>query len=254
MSNGSNKEPDYGNWVSKKLLFGVEILAVVSFGISFWVPLLSILGLIFLIIFGYFLYAQYLFSPSGGNLQERIRDLVLDYLEWDGVGKSLDIGCGNGPLTINMAKKFKDAMLTGIDYWGGMWDYSQNSCEGNAILAGVSERITFRKASPSSLPFEDGHFDAVVSNNVFHEVSDVDDKRGVIKEALRVLKKGGVFSFQDLFLIEKMYGDIEGLLDTIKAWGIEDVVFIRTSDLDFIPWVLKLPFMVGTIGIIYGRK
>jgi ubiquinone/menaquinone biosynthesis C-methylase UbiE len=38
------------------------------------------------------------------------------------------------------------------------------------------------------LPFADEHFDAVVSNFVFHEVKDVKDKRAVIKEALRVLK------------------------------------------------------------------
>ena len=94
----------------------------------------------------------------------------------------------------------------------------------------------------------------MVSNLVFHEVSYSDDKRELIKEALRVLKKGGAFSFQDLFLIRQVYGDINDLLEAIKGWGISSVEFIPTCESNFIPTVLKLPFMVGTIGIIAGKK
>ena len=64
----------------------------------------------------------------------------------------------------------------------------------------MAERVVFQKASASALPFDDGAFAAAVSNLVFHEVSGVRDKKKVIKEALRVVKKGGSFAFQDLFL------------------------------------------------------
>jgi len=47
---------------------------------------------------------------------------------------------------------------------------------------------------------------------------------------------------------------MDGLLEEIKGWGVDDVSFVNTSNADFIPGPLKLPFMVGSIGIIYGRK
>ena len=180
--------------------------------------------------------------------------MILDELEWDGKGRIIDIGCGNGPLTIEAAKKYPDSLVTGIDYWEGMWEYSMDVCMKNAKIEGVEDRVEFKKASASDLPFESGYFDAAVSNLVFHEVKDTADKKLVVKEALRVVKKGGFFAFQDLFHEEKIYGDIDDLLDDIEDWGVEEVYFTDTRESEFIPKALKLPFMVGSIGIIHGKK
>ena len=114
--------------------------------------------------------------------------------------------------------------------------------------------MTFQKASAVSLPFEDEHFDAAVSNFVFHEVSDAKDKRELIREALRVVKKGGQFSFQDEFLFKQLFGDINDLIETIKSWGINKVEYVQTRNADFIPPALKIPFILGNIGIIKGEK
>ena len=245
---------DYGNWVSRKLLYVSGGLGLGFLGLSLVLPVLAIVAAFFLVAFAYFAYARYLFSSTGGNIQARIRDLVLEQLDWDGEGTVLDIGCGNALLTIQAALKYPRAQVTGIDYWGGKGEYSQSVCERNAAIEGVAERVTFQKASASALPFEEGAFDAVVSNLVFHEVSDAKDKRDVIKEALRVVKKGGAFAFQDEFLFRAIYGEMDDLLETIQSWGIERVAFVNTSDSEFIPKALKLPFMTGAIGILYGKK
>jgi SAM-dependent methyltransferase len=89
---------------------------------------------------------------------------------------------------------------------------------------------------------------------VFHEVRSSRDKRDVIKEALRVVRKGGKFVFQDLFLWKPLYGEVDDLLETIRSWGIERVELVDTSVSEFIPKALKLPFMVGKTGILHGRK
>ena len=99
-----------------------------------------------------------------------------------------------------------------------------------------------------------GVFDVVVSNLVFHEVRDVADKRLLLKEALRVLKKGGIFVFQDLFLWRRIYGDVDDLIGVIKGWGIAEAHFSPTNAAPFLPTALKLPFMLGAIGIIVGVK
>jgi cyclopropane fatty-acyl-phospholipid synthase-like methyltransferase len=245
---------DYGNWVSKKFIYIPGILTIIFLGLSF-LSLFFLIGLVvFLIPVIYFTYAYFQFSPKGANLQTKIRDLALDQLSWNGKGKLLDIGCGNGALAIEAAKKYPEAQVTGIDYWGGQWEYSKSSCEKNAQIAGVTERTTFQKASAAKLPFPAESFDVTLSNFVFHEVQDAKDKREVVKEALRVLKKDGLFVFQDLFLLKRLYGEPQDLLTTIKSWGINDIKFVNTSDLKFIPGPMKLPFMVGQIAIIYGKK
>jgi SAM-dependent methyltransferase len=248
------EKTEYGNWVSARIVFAPAALSFLFGGLSFLVPALGVVALIFFLCFLYFAYARYLFSPRGKNIQFRIQALLLDRLiGWEGVGKVLDIGCGNGPLTIQIAKRYPQAEAVGIDYWGTAWDYAKSLCDRNAEIEGVANRVSFERASASSLPFEDGAFDVVVSNLVFHEVRNVKDKKKLIKEALRTARKGGWFVFQDLFLWKRVYGEVDDLLETIKGWGIEKVEFVDTSDSDFIPRTLKLPFMLGTVGILYGR-
>ncbi|HVN97223.1 MAG TPA: class I SAM-dependent methyltransferase [Syntrophorhabdaceae bacterium] len=263
MTEKSTALPDYGNWVPKKMIFTAGIIAMSLSALT--IVLLSnaygvlavIAGsaaLFFVGVFFYFLYAHHAFSPKGGNLQNRIYDLILDHIDFSNRGQIIDIGCGNGGLTIKMAKKYPEATLTGIDYWGGMWDYSERTCVENAKAEGVDTRTVFRQASASSLPFDDGIFDLAISNFVFHEVRDARNKKDVIKEALRVVKKGGNFVFQDLFQSRLYYGGIGDMVEEIRSWGTEKVVFVDTSKSDFIPKALKLPFMVGRIGIICGVK
>jgi Methylase involved in ubiquinone/menaquinone biosynthesis len=258
----SDKRVNYGNWVPKKMLWillGVALILVAGsfLPVPFFVQVILwvISGLTFLLfLYMFYLYSQ--FAKNGGNLQSGLWNCVLDKLSWDGRGKALDIGTGNGPLAIKVAKKCPQAKVTGIDYWGKGWSYAKEMCKRNAEIEGVGDRVAFQKASASSLPFNDGEFDAVVSNFVFHEVKDTRDKRELIREALRVVRKGGVFSFQDLFLSERFYGygEVDNLLETIRKWGIEEVHFINTKDLVEIPRLLRVPWMLGKIGIIYGKK
>jgi len=249
-----DREVDYGNWVSRKFIYIPAVLAGIFLGLSFLSFFFLIATFLFLIPTVYFIYAYFQFSPKGGNLQAKIRDLAFNQLVWNGAGSLLDIGCGDGALAIEAAKKYPEARIVGIDYWGGKWEYSKESCEKNAQIAGVAQRASFQKASAAKLPFADEYFAAVISNFVFHEVQDVKDKRDVIKEALRVLKKDGVFMFQDLFLWKSIYGEPEDLLATIQSWGVQEVKLVDTSQQDFIPKAMKLPFMVGQIGIIHGKK
>jgi SAM-dependent methyltransferase len=254
MTNQVISKPDYGNWVSRRLIYIFTMLGLILLpvAIPFWV--LTIPSIVCFAIAAYFAYSRYLFSAKGANVQNQVWNCLIDSLEWDGKGKALDIGCGNGVITIRLAKKFSDATVVGIDFWGDRWEYSKTDCEANAQAEGVSNRVTFQKASASKLPFEDDYFDAAVSNLCFHEVSDSKDKVAVINEALRVVKKGGVFAFQDLFLLKPVYGTPEALVGTIKSWGITKVEFIKTRDEPFIPKILKLPFMLGRLSILKGKK
>lgn len=247
-------KPDYGNWVSPKLVYILGGMTLAFLGISLVLPLFLIGAILLFLSFFCLWYAHNKFSSPEGNIQVKIRNLVLAHIDWGGEGRAIDIGCGNGALAIELAKKYPESCVVGIDYWGRLWDYSQGVCDRNAEIECVAHRVTFHRASAAALPFQDESFNLAVSNFAFHAVKDARDKREVIKEALRVVKKGGSFAFQDLFPSARLYGDVDDLLETIRGWGIAEVHFVNTTNSEFIPKLLKLPFMVGSIGIIHGTK
>jgi SAM-dependent methyltransferase len=254
MNSVGKSDTNFGNWMPGKVIYLAGLPVLVFLGLS-WFSLFFLIGaVISLLPFLYAIYSHRQFSPRGGDLQTRIRGLVLDQLVWSGEGTALDIGCGNGAMVIGLAQRYPRARVTGIDYWGGKWDYSRQACIRNARVAGVADRTVFQKASAAKLPFSDGSFDVAVSNLAFHEVGDARDKKAVIQEALRVVKKDGLFAFQDLFRMESIYGQTDDLLALIRGWGIQEVHFLDTSRLEFIPRGMKLSFNIGKIGLIYGKK
>ena len=260
-----NKKPDYGNWVSTGLiekflfiflLFGAAdaILWIFVPGLTAVKIILAVLAAAALASIVYFFRARRHLSESGGRVQDKILELLMAQIDWDGNGKALDIGCGSAALVVKLAKKYGNARITGVDYWGSSWGYSKKLCEENCSIEGVASNTDFIHAGASRLPFGDGIYDLAVSNLTFHEVKDTINKYDIVKEALRVVKKGGRFVFQDLFLLHSYYGDMDKLMEALRRDGIEKVEFIDTSKSSFIPNMLRLPFMVGSIGILHGTK
>jgi SAM-dependent methyltransferase len=254
MNETETARPDYGNWVPWKLIYVPGILALASLALALRWPISLIGALVSLGCLAYFAYARYQFSTKGGDMETQLRGLVLKHLDWSGEGRALDIGCGNGPLATALAKKYPRVQVVGIDLWNGIWDYSRVICERNAALEGVADRVTFQSGSAVSLPFEDESFNAAISNFVFHTIGDVKDKTQLVKEALRVVKKGGRFCFQDVMVDGGIYGKSDELLRTVRGWGVQQADFIDTTKSLPIPRALRNPVMVGNIGIICGTK
>ena len=258
--------PDYANWIPKKIVAGpgfAAALLTLLFALSFLLPggtlslilrvVLGAAALLVLALFFYMAHARVLLSYEGGGVQGKILDNVLRYLDWDGFGELLDIGCGSGALTIRAAKKFPDAQCVGMDYWGAMWDYAQAQCEKNARLEGVAGRVRFRKGDAARLDFPDAAFDAAVSNFVFHEVRTQPDKLALIREALRVLKPGAPFAFEDVFFSKRHYPDLEGMVKALSG-EVTELRFVNTRKNDFVPKFLRTPLVAGEMGLICGKK
>ena len=196
-----------------------------------------------------------IFDFSSGGLMGEIHQYLIDHLDWNGKGTLLDIGCGAGALTIRCACRFPDAKITGMDYWGPEWSYAKEQCEQNAAIEWVQNRVSFQKGDAAHLDFPDEFFDAVVSNFVFHEVRSEKDKRKVVQEALRVLKKGGSFSLQDLFSQEKLYGNMEEFTEGLRQEGFQEVHYIPFIERErWIPRYVQAPWMLYGVGLLYGKK
>jgi SAM-dependent methyltransferase len=95
-------------------------------------------------------------------------------------------------------------LVTGVDRWGALWECLQGACERNARVEGVGAG-ELPTGQPTAFPFEEGAFDAAISNLVFHEVRGAKDKPAVIREAVRVVRPGEAFAFEDLFFESRLY-------------------------------------------------
>lgn len=260
------EKTNYGNWVPEKalyMLFGVAVIfgvIAVAVQVILMEPSIAIAaGIICILTFAmavYMLICHETFAFGKGNMMAGVHEHLVGHLDWDGEGKLLDIGCGAAALTVRCAKAFPKAQITAMDYWGAEWNYAKEQCEKNAKIEGVADRISFQKGDAAKMDFPDETFDAVVSNFVFHEVRTAKDKRDVVKEALRVVKKGGAFSFQDMFSQKALYGDMNEFVDILRAEGVSEVHYIGNLEkkLDFIPRFVTTPWMISGMGIIYGKK
>lgn len=68
--------PEYGNWVSKKIIYTPGVAGIVFLGLGLLLPLFLIpAGLLFACA-AYFAYARHLFAAQRGNVQDHIFELV----------------------------------------------------------------------------------------------------------------------------------------------------------------------------------
>jgi ubiquinone/menaquinone biosynthesis C-methylase UbiE len=96
----------------------------------------------------------------------------------------LDIGTGSGLLAIELAKAHPDWEITGTD----ISDYMLNLARQNTAQKSLNNRIDFRQASAEALPFADGQFALVTSNDSLHLWT---NPLKVFREIARVTSPGG---------------------------------------------------------------
>ena len=250
----------YGNWIRKRILIILGICALVLGALSL-LPLGSLYQLVtaflFLITFISFLFpffSYWMFSPKGGRIQDKVYTLIIQHLGPPITGRILDIGSGNGVLAVKLAQQHGEAEVVGMDYWGKDWEYSKGVCDRNAKIGGVRKRAHFLKGDAGALEFASDIFDGVVSNLTFHEVRSAEDKREVVREALRVVKDGGRFAFVDYFYNAKIYGTEAEFEDYLRGLNLAHFEIKRLGEVIELSLLLRHPRILGQAGILYGRK
>jgi 2-polyprenyl-6-hydroxyphenyl methylase/3-demethylubiquinone-9 3-methyltransferase len=107
----------------------------------------------------------------------------------------LDIGCGGGLATEAMARH--GHRMIGLD----ISPRSIETARRHAQEEGVSN-VEYVVGSALELPFPDYHFDGVVMSDVIEHIHDLP---ALVKEINRVLKPGGVFTFDTINRTWKSY-------------------------------------------------
>ena len=185
----------------------------------------------------YFGYARHLLGGgAAAAVQARVQGLVLERLRWDGQGRdgpgrALDIGCGNGPLTIALA-------LTGSPRARG--DRPRLLGRELGVLARrlrATRRVgRFRRARELP-PGERGgpalcrrqlrscRQQPLLPRGPRCARQARDRQRGAARARARRR-----LCLQDLFRLKGAYNEIDDLLAAIRAWGVAEVEYIDTGN------------------------
>jgi 2-polyprenyl-3-methyl-5-hydroxy-6-metoxy-1,4-benzoquinol methylase len=124
-------------------------------------------------------------SPGGPDEVDR----VLQGASLQGLSV-LDIGCGAGGISLNLAQRHGAEKVLGIDVESLVLDRARQ----RADETGLAGRVTFQQIAPGEMPFPDASFDAVFSKDAMIHIA---DKEWLFAQVFRVLKPGGLFAASD---------------------------------------------------------
>jgi arsenite methyltransferase len=152
-----------------------------------------------------------------------------DQLAEVGLGEGVSLGCGNpilladlrpGQIVLDLGSGAGlDVLLSarrvapgghayGVDMTDEMLELANSNREG----AGIAN-ATFLKGAIEQIPLPDEAVDVVISNCV---INLAEDKAAVIKEAFRVLRKGGLFAVADMVEVERLPPELKR---QVEAWA-----------------------------------
>lgn len=120
-----------------------------------------------------------------------LRRTWLDFSSVRSGDRVLDVGCGTGVVTRDLAQRVgHQGRVVGIDPSTRLIEEALRRAEEE----GLKDRIEFRCADGAALPFPDGYFDLVVASAVFGHVP---NGMEVLTEMVRVARPGGtVLAFE----------------------------------------------------------
>ncbi len=103
----------------------------------------------------------------------------------------LDLGCGAGGSSMDLAKAFPEARVRGVDVGEGLVRYAHLRAESLGIP------IDYYQMDAASLTFEDNSMDFVTGSLILHEASPAQNAN-IMAEAYRVLRPGGLMAFAEV--------------------------------------------------------
>ena len=127
----------------------------------------------------------------------------------DRIANVLDLGTGTAQIPLELCRATANIRITAVDLAAEMLRLAER----NVARAGLAARIELQRVDAKQLPYPDGQFDAVISNSIVHHIA---EPAGVLAEAVRVVRSGGLLFVRDLLRPDDD-ATVRRLVDTYAA-------------------------------------
>jgi ubiquinone/menaquinone biosynthesis C-methylase UbiE len=156
--------------------------------------------------------------------------------------KILDIGCGPGTITVDLASYIPQGHITGLERVGDVLTQARALAKEKEVT-----NIDFVVGDANALDYPDGTFDVVVCHQVLQHVQ---DPVGILKEMKRVAKVGGIVAVRESdYGSFVWYPDVDGMEDWRSLY--RKVATANGGEPDagrmVHAWARKAGFLVGDI-------
>ncbi len=170
---------------------------------------------------------------------------VADFLAAHGPcrgGTIFDVGTGPGRIPIELCRADPVAVVLGVDLAPNMLDLARR----NVTQAGFDARIDLDLVDAKALPYDDGGFEAVLSNTIVHHIP---EPAAALTEMARLVAPGGTLMVRDLV----RPGSDEELMSLVEMHTVgepESARALFTASLHAALTVREMQTMVSALGLV----
>lgn len=181
---------------------------------------------------------------------------IADEFKLSDSDRLLDIGCGTGSLIQSLRKTNPNFEAVGLDVDPNILAMAKAKTDRNRC-----GKTSYIQASATQLPFENDHFDCIVSTLAFHHLLPK-EKRQSLSEVYRVLKPKGTFILADwgkpsnalMRLAFVSVQILDGLRTTQENLEGKILGLVEAEGFDNQTILASFSSLVGTIEIIKATK
>ncbi|MFN0303988.1 MAG: class I SAM-dependent methyltransferase [Burkholderiales bacterium] len=147
------------------------------------------------------------YEAQMGRWSRRLAPLLIDFAGVTAAGRVLDVGCGTGSLTFELAQNARIGAVQGVDFSSVYVKHAKARTH--------DPRVGFQVGDACELPFEDGSFDHALSCLVLSFIPDADR---AVREMRRVTRSGGTvaaatWDTRGGLVMSRMFFDTAAVLD-----------------------------------------
>jgi SAM-dependent methyltransferase len=134
-----------------------------------------------------------------------------------GIGRLVDVGTGTGQLALGALERWPGLEVVGVDPSSEMCAMADGEAD-RRLSASDRDRFRTAVAFADALPFEDGTMDAALSSFVLQLVP---NRARALREAGRVLRRGGQFAFVTWLQDERVFIPDRVFDEVLDELGVE---------------------------------